>query len=59
MEDENVDNIKNNPNIGVNIAIQNGLSRNLPHLDIRDLKVESTKQEVRKKMPVFGCNERA
>jgi len=42
-----------------NRAMQEGLNRNLSYLDIRNLKVELIKEEVRKKMLVFGCNQRA
>lgn len=42
-----------------NRAMQEGLNRNLSYLDIRNLKVELIKKEVRKKMLVFGCNQRA
>lgn len=42
-----------------NRAMQDGLNRNLSYLDIRNLKVDYIKKEVRKKMLVFGCNQRA
>ncbi|MBQ9796500.1 MAG: class II fructose-bisphosphate aldolase [Clostridia bacterium] len=41
-----------------NRAMQEGLNRNLSYLDIRNLKVELIKEEVRKKMLVFGCDQR-
>lgn len=41
-----------------NRAMQDGLNRNLSYLDIRNLKVDYIKKEVRKKMLVFGCDQR-
>ena len=41
-----------------NRAMQEGLNRNLSYLDIRNLKVDYIKKEVRKKMLVFGCDQR-
>ena len=41
-----------------NRAMQDGLNRNLSYLGIRNLKVDYIKKEVRKKMLVFGCDQR-
>ena len=42
-----------------NRAMKDGLEKGLSYLDIRNLKVEYIKEEVKKKMCVFGCNDRA
>jgi hypothetical protein len=42
-----------------NDAMKEGLEKNMAYLDIRNLKVEYIKEQVKKKMLVFGCNGRA
>ena len=42
-----------------NAAMKDGLEKNMAYLDIRKLKVEYIKEQVKKKMLVFGCNGRA
>ncbi|MBQ8311469.1 MAG: class II fructose-bisphosphate aldolase [Clostridia bacterium] len=39
-----------------NAAMKDGLEKNMAYLDIRNLKVEYIKEQVKKKMLVFGCN---
>ena len=38
-----------------NLAMSEGIERNLSYLDIRNLKVEYMYEQVKKKMMVFGC----
>ena len=42
-----------------NRAMKDGLEQGLAYLDIRNRKVDYIKEEVKKKMMVFGCNGRA
>ena len=42
-----------------NRAMKDGLEKEMAYLDIRNLKVAYIKEEVKKKMLVFGCNGRA
>ena len=41
-----------------NRAMEKGLAEGKAYLDIRNMKVDEIKEEVKKKMLVFGCNGR-
>lgn len=45
--------------IAGNLAMKEGLEQNLSYLDIRNLKVDRIREQVKKKMLIFGCQGKA